>query len=161
MRVKFLAALTAAIIFNAGFPAAPAGAETLVKTLEAFGFFGRWAIDCDEPPSASNTVRIARVSPAGDPVFTETLGGAGEPNAYVVLRAKQTDAATMSLRIELNGESRQDLLMHRLDNKVRTISNREVKSRQYIVRNGVVVSTGHATPWLTHCEEPQPGRQQS
>jgi hypothetical protein len=157
VRTKFLAALAAVLFFSG----APANAETLTQTLEAFGFFGRWAIDCGEPPSSSNTVRIARVSPTGGPIFNETLGGTGEPNAYVILSAKQLSATTMSLRIELNGDYKQDLTMHLLDNKVRTISNRDVETGQYIVRKGVVVSTGQATPWLTRCEQTPPARQQS
>jgi hypothetical protein len=157
VRAKFLAAVAAVIFFTAS----PAVAETLTQTLEAFGFFGRWAIDCDAPPSPSNTVRTARVSPTGEPTFSESLGGTGEPNAYVILRAKTIDANTIRVRIKLNSEYKQDLTMHRRDNKIHTISNREVDTGEYIVRKGVVVSTGQPTPWLTRCEQQLPVREQT
>jgi hypothetical protein len=139
---------------------APANAETLVQTLEHFGFFGRWAIDCGEPPSPDNTVRTTRILPTGDPAFSESLGGEGEPNSYVILGAKPVSADTITLRIKLNGEYQQDLTMHRQDDRLRTLSNREVDTRAYVVRKGVIAATGQATPWLTRCEQQQPSRQQ-
>jgi hypothetical protein len=144
------------VLFLSG---APARAETLIQTLEGFGFFGRWAMDCSQVPSPSNTVRTARVSPTGDPVFSESLGGKGEPNSYVVLRAKRTGDNTVTLRIKLNGEYQQDLTMHRQDDRLRTLSNREVDTHVYVVRKGVITATGQATPWLTRCEQQQPARQ--
>jgi hypothetical protein len=140
---------------------APADAETLVQTLEHFGFFGRWAIDCGEPPSPDNTVRTTRILPTGDPAFSESLGGEGEPNSYVILGAKPVSADTITLRIKLNGESMQDLTIHRRDNRLRTIANREAGTRKYVVRKGTVVATGHATPWLSRCEHEPPVRQQT
>lgn len=157
MRARFLAAIAAVIFFSAP----PAVAETLTQTLEAFGFFGRWAIDCSAPPSAENTVRTARVSLTGEPIFSENLGGTGEPNAYVILRAKTLDANTIRVRIKLNGEYKQDLTMHRRDDRIHTITNREVDTGEYIVRRGVVVSTGQAPPWLTRCEQQPPVREQT
>jgi hypothetical protein len=152
VRAQFLAAIVAVLFFSG----APARAETLTQTLESFGFFGRWAMDCHEVPSPSNTVRTARVLPTGDPVFSESLGGKAEPNTYVVLRAKRISADTVRLRIKLNGEYQQDLTMHRHDGKLRTITNRDVDTHAYVVRKGVVVANGQATPWLTRCEQQQP-----
>jgi hypothetical protein len=157
VRAKFLAAVAAVIFFTAS----PAAAETLTQTLESFGFFGRWAIDCNAPPSASNTVRTARISPTGEPTFSESLGGTGEPNAYVILRAKTIDANSIRVRIKLNSEYKQDLTMQRRGDKIRTISNREVDTGEYIVRKGVVVSNGQATPWLMRCEQQLPVREQT
>jgi hypothetical protein len=149
VRVEFLAALLAVIFF-----AAPAGAETVRETLDQFGFFGRWAMDCAAPASADNNVRNARISPTGDPIFSESLGGDGEPNTYVILRAKLNGGDTITLRTKLNGEIEQDLTMRRDGTRLRTMINRDVGSRQYVVRNGVVSSTKRETPWLNHCAAP-------
>jgi hypothetical protein len=156
VRARFHAAIAAVLFFSG----AAARAETLTQTLEAFGFFGRWAMDCSQAPSPENTVRTARVSPTGDPIFSESLGGQGEPNTYVILRAKRTSADTITLRIKLNGEYQQDLTMHRQGDQLRTLSNREVDTRVYVVRKGIIAATKQATPWLTRCEQQQPSRQQ-
>lgn len=157
MRAAFLAAIVAVIFFTSP----PAGAETLIQTLESFGFFGRWAIDCNAPSSPDNTVRTSRILPTGEPAFSESLGGEGQPNSYVILRVKPAGADKITLRIKLNGEYRQDLTMHRQDNRLRTITNREVDTRKYVVRNGAIVANGHATPWLTRCEHEPTVRQQT
>jgi hypothetical protein len=149
VRVEFLAAVLAVIFF--GSP--PAAAKSLRDTLDDFGFFGRWAMDCAQPASPANNVRRARISPTGDPVFSESLGGDGEPNVYVVLRARRTADDTIVLRTKLNGEIVQELIMRREGNRLRTMSNRDVPGGDYVVRNGVVLSTRAPTPWLAHCTE--------
>ena len=145
MRIKFLAAAAAVILFCS--PAT--SAESPGETLESFGFFGRWATDCNQPASPDNNVRTAQLSPAGDPVFSESLGS--EPNSYVVFRVRRTGADTIILRTKLNGEIIQELTMHRQGDRIRTIANRDMASGGYLVRKGVVVSTKRETPWLTRC----------
>jgi len=140
-----------AVIF---FSMSSANAESPRDALDNFGFFGRWAVDCEHPASPTNNVRTARVSPTGDPVFDESLGGDGEPNLYVVLRTKRIDDDTMVLRTKLNGDIEQDLIMRRDGDRIRTMSNRDVQTRKYVVRDGVVASTKQPTPWLTRCAEP-------
>jgi len=154
VRLEFLAAIAAVIFFSA--PAAKA--DSLSETLETFGFFGRWAINCDEPASPANNVRTARMSPTGDPVFSENLGGLGEPNSYVILRAKRNGADTAVLRVKLNGGVIQELTMRRDGDRLRTISNREIATGEYVVREGLVVSTKQETPWLTRCAQEPPGQ---
>lgn len=155
VRQKFLAVAAAVIFFSA--PAAQA--DSLSTTLETFGFFGRWAVNCDEPASPTNNVRAARLSDTGDPIFSESLGGSGEPNSYVILRAKRKGADTIVLRTKLNGEIVQELTMYRHGGRMRTMTNRDMASGDYLVRKGVVVSTKQETPWLTRCATQEPPRQ--
>jgi hypothetical protein len=149
VRTRFLAAIAAVIFF--GGPAS--NAETLTETLENFGFFGRWAMDCEQPPSPTNNVRIARLSATSDPTFNENLGGSGEPNSYVIVRAKRTSPDTIVLRTKLNGEIVQELTMHRHGDRIQTITNRDPATGRYVVRKGVIVGTKQETPWLTRCAE--------
>lgn len=147
MRLKFLAAIAAVIFFSS--PAA--SAESLSETLDNFGFFGRWAVDCGQPASPDNNVRTARLSPTGDPLFSESLGGNGEPNSYVILRAKRTGTDTIVLRTKLNGQVTQELTMRRHGDRLRTITNRDMATGEHLVRKGIVVTTGRETPWLMRC----------
>jgi hypothetical protein len=113
-------------------------------------------MNCDEPASPTNNVRNARLSPTGDPIFNESLGSAGEPNSYVILRAKRVGADTIVLRTKLNGEIVQELTMHRQGDRLRTITNRDIASGDYLVRKGTVVSAKQDTPWLTRCAQQEP-----
>lgn len=142
VRVEILIAL--AWLIGSG----PVAADTIRETLEAFGFSGTWALNCNQPASPDNNVRIISVSPAGDPIFTESLGF--EPNIYVILRA-HIEGDSIALRTKLNGEIEQDLTMRKREDRLRTMSNRDVASGRYVVRDGLVLSNKQETPWLTHC----------
>jgi hypothetical protein len=130
---------------------APADAATVRQTLDAFGFFGTWARDCDKPASLTNNQRVVTMSPRGRPMFIESLGPDSEPNVYVILRARRPARDTIVLRVKLNGGDEQDLIMRHDHDRIRTIDNREVATGTYIVRKGVVASTKDETPWLTRC----------
>lgn len=130
----------------------PAHAETATqKVLERFQFFGTWALDCERPAAADNPVRSAP-KPSGKTVmFTESLGG--EANVYVIKRAKPAADDTISVRIELNGEIRQDLTIKREGDRLRTMTNRDIATKDVVVREGIVLSTGEPTPWLKYCRD--------
>jgi hypothetical protein len=149
--VRFLAVFVILVVLGCVL-ARPAGAETIRETLETFGFFGTWAMQCGEPASPENNVRSASIAPTGDPIFTDTLSPHGEPNVYVILSARRAGDDTLVLRIKLNGRMEQELAMRRAENRIRTFGNRDPRSGAAVVRNGVVKSTGRATPWLTRCE---------
>jgi len=145
--VTFLIATLTAGVFGVG----SAGAATISDTLEAFGFFGTWATNCHQPPSRSNNQRSAFISATGDAMFNESLGPDSEPNVYVILKAVRGDDGKIIMRTKLNGETEQELIMRIDGDRLRTLSNRDIASRKYIVRHGRVVSNHHDTPWLTHC----------
>jgi hypothetical protein len=153
--LKFLCpiAIALCVVASAAF-----GADANREVLERFGFFGVWAIDCNEPARLDNVMRTALISGTGDAVFTETLGPHSDPNVYVVLRARQLNEGHIALRIKLNGEREQDLVMRRADTRIRTISNRDIKTGKLVVKDGQVRGTTHATPWLTRCGDVPAGR---
>jgi hypothetical protein len=127
------------------------GADLSRDVLERVGFFGTWAIDCNAPSALDNVTRTAVVSSTGDATFKESLGLDSEPNEYVVLRTRQLGQSEIALRIKLNGEREQELVMRFHDGRIRTISNRDVKTGRYLVKNGSVRGTGTDTPWLMRC----------
>ena len=131
-------------------------AEVSRDVLERIGFFGTWAIDCNAPSSLDNVTRTAVVRSTGDATFTENLGPDSEPNSYVILRTRQLGPSEVALRIKLNGEREQELIMRVDDGRIRTISNRDLKTGRYLVKNGSVRGTGTETPWLTRCGDAPP-----
>lgn len=133
---------------------APARAESVVDTLESFGFFGRWAQDCKMAPALDNSWRTAVPSDDGSARFVENLGGDYRPNVYDIRNATRTGPDTILLRIELNGQTLQDIAMTRSGEQIRTTSNVAVISGVAIVKDGRVVATNRETPWLKRC---QPG----
>lgn len=141
--------VTAALFCVLGATSAPA--ETIRQTLDYFGFFGTWAMDCERAPALDNNVRNAFVSSTGDAIFTESLDPNSEPNIYVVLSARRGDDGTLVLRIKLNGKTDQELTMRREGERIRTFSNIDPRSGAAVVRNGLIRAVGRPTPWLTRC----------
>jgi hypothetical protein len=128
-----------------------ASAEPIRETLDYFGFFGTWAVDCDRAPALDNNVRHAFMSSTGDAIFTESLDPNSEPNIYVVLAARRATDDTLVLRIKLNGKTDQELTMRREGERIRTFGNVELRSGAALVRNGMIRSISRPTPWLTRC----------
>jgi hypothetical protein len=130
-----------------------ARSETARDALEQFGFFGTWAVHCEEPASPENVTRHALASTKTRLSFTETLGNDSQPNIYSILSAKRLNADTVVIRTKLNNDIEQDLTIRREQNRVRTMQNREVESGDFVVKDGVVDSNKSETPWLTRCSD--------
>jgi hypothetical protein len=130
-------------------PAAHAG--SIRQALEDFGFMGSWAQDCERPADRENVWR--EVTPTDDGArFTESLGAGFVPSSYRVLAAKRVASDSIVLSIELNGHIQQDLTMVRHGDRMRTMVNRPLGSSDPVVKDGIVVGNGMATPWLSHCD---------
>lgn len=128
-------------------------AET-VAILQPLGFFGTWAVHCDEPPAPQNVFRTAYVSAAGEPGFSESLGAGLSENIYRILDAQRDGDNQLVLSVELNDGLRQQLTMvvDRERQRVRTLSNRLAEGKE-LVKNGAVTANGARTPWLTRCKD--------
>jgi hypothetical protein len=128
-----------------------AAADSVQGTLKEFDFFGVWSPECDLPAAPGNSLREVTANDQGQVRFTESFGKEYDPNVYVVLDAKRVNSSTFILRIELNGATRQDLTMVREPGRVRTVANQRVTDGSFVVKDGMVVANGNATPWMVHC----------
>jgi hypothetical protein len=152
VRVKFLIV----VVFGSLIVTA-ARAESARETLDQFGFFGTWAVRCDEPSSPDNVTRYALTSTKGVS-FTETLGKDSQSNIYSVLSAKRVGGDSILIRTRLNSDIEQDLTIRRDQNRVRTMQNREVATGDFVVKDGIVDSNKSETPWLTRCSSDPPSQ---
>lgn len=153
-----VSALPALALIAACIPAiTPTSAATPAETmaiLQPLGFFGTWAVRCDEPPGPQNVFRSAYLSAAGEPGFSESLGVGLSENVYRILDAQQNGDNQLILSVELNNGVRQQLTMvvDRERARVRTITNRLASGKE-LVKNGAVTANGARTPWLTRCKD--------
>jgi hypothetical protein len=142
-----LASLTASI-------ALPEGAETPRQVLQDFGFFGRWSSQCDRPPSPANGLRTTSVTAAGTVRFREHFGRGFRDNVYEVLAAERIAADQVSIRVKLNRQATQDLVMAMDDGRLRTMVNRPLDGQnagRAVVEDGQVTASGTPTPWMSRC----------
>jgi hypothetical protein len=122
--------------------------------LENFGFLGRWSPRCDQPPSPRNSLRTTSVTPDGAVGFNEQFGKDFGENSYEVLRAERIADDQVSIRIRLNRETTQDLVMAIHKGRLRTMANRPLdgaNAGRAVVKDGRVTASGAPTPWMSRC----------
>jgi hypothetical protein len=147
-RATILASLTAGLAFPV------IAAESPRQVLEAFGFLGRWSPNCDQPPSPANSLRTTSATPDGGVGFSDAFGASFNENVYEVLDAKRIAGDRVSIRIRLNGETTQDLVMALHRGRLRTMANRPLDGAhagRRIVKDGRVTASGTPTPWMSRC----------
>jgi hypothetical protein len=140
--------LLAALVSIAFLP--PANAQSMRSVLEDFGFFGNWAINCASPATLANSRRHAFITRGGEIHFTESFGHKIKQNVYTVFGARRIAPDKILLRIQLNGKDMQNLTMQKDNSRLRTIFN-ERENGEFLVRDGVILSNGQPTPWLSPC----------
>ena len=131
-----------------------AAEESARQVLENFGFLGRWSPRCDQPPSPGNSLRTTSVTPSGAVGFSEQFGKDFRENSYEVLRAKRIADDQVSIRIRLNRETTQDLVMAIHKGRLRTMANRPLdgaNAGRAVVKDGRVTASGAPTPWMSRC----------
>src|SRR5690242_13814569 len=68
-------------------PVAAAQAQSVAGTLNAFGFFGTWAVQCGAPPAPGNVVETVTWT-GHEPVEFSAAATAGAANRYRVISAQ-------------------------------------------------------------------------
>ena len=124
-----------------------AQAQQVAGILNAFGLFGRWAIQCGAPPSPANVVQTVAWTGREPVEYSETIGSGAAANHYRVITAQMPDATTLVMQVMLNGRDTENLTLTKYGNDaIRTMTNQAWNG--LLVQNGVVVATGRPTPWL-------------
>jgi hypothetical protein len=155
IRCVLVAGLLAADLAGAQAAAAKAAAaDSTRQVLADFGFFGRWSPDCDQAPSPDNSLRTTFVTRSGAVGFKEQFGAGYRDNLYQVLAASRTADDQVSIRVRLNGEITQDLVMAMDNGRLRIMENRPPAGKTAgpaVVENGVITASGAPTPWMSRC----------
>jgi hypothetical protein len=141
-------AVLAALCLAMTVPATASGQSA--GTLNAFGFFGTWAVQCGAQPSPGNVVQTVTWTGREPVEFSATVAPGTAGNRYRVVTAQMPNATTLVMQIQLNGRSIENLTITKYGtNRIRTMTNQT--SQGLLVRDGVVVATGRPTPWLQKC----------
>jgi hypothetical protein len=152
--MDFARATVVVASLTAGFALPVVAAQSARQVLESFGFLGRWSPRCDQPPGPGNSLRTTSVTPNGAVGFSEEFGSGFGANVYEVLDAKRIAGDRVTMRIRLNGETTQDLVMAIQNGRLRTMSNRprdRANAGRTIVKDGRVTASGTPTPWMSRC----------
>ena len=142
--------LLLALLGIAGF-AAPSTAETAVQIATRWGIVGIWQRDCATPVSRSNDQQ-AFVIQNGKLYLDRSTGDTHDSNP--ITAAEITARGELDLRATLTDykQNRQNVHAMSNDGRDHIVVNRNVDTDEDTVRNGILLSDGQPTPWMTRCD---------
>jgi hypothetical protein len=125
-------------------------AKTITSTATEWGLLGTWRIDCSAPPSRADAV-LKYVVRAGKLFHDRDWGDGKDSNP--VLSASVTGEGGLEVLVKFDSikQTRQWTLIKGDDGRIRTLSNRNVDTDEYAIRDGKLTANGNTSLWLAHC----------
>jgi hypothetical protein len=132
----------------AAVPAARAGSAA--DEAARWGLLGSWKLDCDAPPSVEDG-ELRYLVKQGTLFHERELGSGKDVNRVVSAKTRSDGALDLVVEFAPYRRRREYVIEKGDDGRVRTISNRDVTTNQFSVKNGKFTRNGHNTQWQTHC----------
>jgi len=128
-----------------------ASAATIAETVAQWGLTGTWATDCNSPPSLRGNVYLT-FAVHGDQVTMHRAYGSGTDDSPLLSAGIRDDGALV-IELDLAGGfgTFEDVLIKDADGHERSMATRSLRTGEYTIKDGVVVSTGKPSPWINHC----------
>lgn len=144
--------LASAFLTGIAAPGASVG-QTNAQVAAGWGLLGTWKIDCDAPATVANTQETFVVR-AGRLMLDRDLGS--ETDSFPVAFVAPGEGGTLYLVIQFTrfGQVRENVVVKRPDGRKRIVSNRDVDTDEYSVRNSAFTQSGRELSWFTRCTEP-------
>jgi hypothetical protein len=144
-------ARTIAIALLVAIAAGPgAQAQTTAEVARKWGLIGTWRLDCTRPRSGDNP-DLAYVVRDGKLFHDRHFGNNGDSNAVITAVVKANKAIEVVVKFDSLNQTRQFALMKGPDGRIRAISNRNVDTNEYSIRDGKFTANGATPPWQTRC----------
>jgi hypothetical protein len=125
-------------------------AETVASVAEQWGLLGTWRLDCSAPPSRAD-VDFTFAVRAGQ-LFHDRDWGDGSDSSPVLSASATNDGGfEVLVRFDSLKQTRQWAYIKGGDGRIRTVSNRNVDTDEYSIRDGHFTANGNTTAWQTHC----------
>jgi hypothetical protein len=127
-----------------------ASAKTTANIATEWGLLGTWKIDCGVPASRSDPDLIYTVRDGQ--LFHDRDWGDGRDSNPVV-STSVTDKGGLEILVKFDSikQTRQWISIKGDDGRLRTISNRNVDTGEYSIREGKLTANGNVTQWQTRC----------
>jgi len=128
-----------------------AAAQFVESVLKAFDYVGRWAPDCQLPPSGGNPLLYVSVLNAGLAEHRYDFGGSrSEINEIYEARRTGPNELTLLIRFR-DGRIREQIIV-RSDARIRTMSYR-TPGGEVITRDGIILAVKSPTATLERCRD--------
>ena len=125
-------------------------AQSIVETASRWGLIGTWRLDCNAPASRSDGELKYVVR--GRELYHDREFGDARDSSLVTSATRKADGS-LELVVKFNSlsQTRQFSFIKGGDGRIRAISNRNVDTNEYTIKDGTFTSNGNTPPWQTRC----------
>jgi hypothetical protein len=125
-------------------------AQTPAETAAEWGLLGTWRLDCSQPASPTDP-DLTYVARNGALFHDRNFGSTKDSNPVLSATTTASGGIEILVKFDPPGRTRQWTSIKRADGRLRTVSNRNVDTDEYSIRDGKFVANGQDAPWQTHC----------
>jgi hypothetical protein len=127
-----------------------AAAQTTAEVARKWGLLGTWRLDCTQPRSESNP-DLAYAVRDGKLFHDRDFGKNRDSSAVMTAVVKADKSIEVVVKFDSLKQTRQFSLMKGPDGRIRAVSNRNVDTNEYSIRDGKFTANGGTPPWQTRC----------
>jgi hypothetical protein len=127
-----------------------AQAQTTAEVARKWGLVGTWRLDCVQPRSQSNP-DLNYVVRGGKLFHDRDFGNNQDSSAVMTAVVKADKSLEIVVKFDSLKQTRQFALMKGPDGRIRAVSNRNVDTNEYSIRDGKFTANGGTPPWQTRC----------
>ncbi len=125
-------------------------AQTVAQTASRWGLLGSWKLDCSKPASRSNG-DLQYVVRGGKLFHDREFGDARDSSSVMSATTKADGSITLVVSFVSFSQTRQFSFIKGSDGRIRAISNRNVDTNEYSIKDGKFTANGNDTPWQARC----------
>ena len=137
-----------------------ANAQSAARTVQDFKLVGKWAIECNQPPSPANEHAEFALTPLGAVWVLNDFGPDYDGMVYRVVDAQRISLDKLSLRQVLAADETVvlDIVLLKSNDKIRVWLSRTAAG-DVLVKDGMIASANRQeTRWAGRCGERWAGR---
>jgi hypothetical protein len=125
-------------------------AQTVADTASKWGLLGTWRLNCGVPASRSDG-ELKYVVRGGKLYHDREFGDARDSSQVTSATRKPDGSLELVVKFDSLSQTRQFSFMKGSDGRIRAISNRNVDTNEYTIKDGKFTSNGNSPPWQTRC----------
>jgi hypothetical protein len=144
--VRLLVVALAALFVACGV----SSADSAVDTATSWGLLGTWRLDCKAQASRADPDLIFVVR-SGQLFHDRNWGDGSDSSAVLSATATAGGGLMVTVKFASLSQTRQWAYVKQDDNHIRAMSNRNVDTDDYSVRDGKFTANGNSTSWQTRC----------
>jgi len=144
-RLVLLAAVVLAVT------ALSASAQTNAQNATTWGLLGMWKVDCSRRAGNGLDASQTYVIRDGKLELDRDFGTVKDTANVTTARIRAEGTLELVILYPSLSQTREFVLVKGPDGRIRSVSNRNVDTNEFSIRDGVLLANGNQSPWQSRC----------